>query len=126
MNRTGRKRLAVLAVGALAHLGVWLVLRPDAAGAQWTDGRVLETWLALVALLAVVVGVLAPDRQTVVVTVVAGWFAQMVHFAVLGEPYDDSRWAVGLVVQAVVAAAAVGLAVLARWATGRATTTIGA
>ncbi len=126
MNRTGRKRLVVLVVGTIAHLGVWLLLRPDAAGGQWTDGRALETWLALVALLALVVGVLAPDRQTAVVTVVAGWFAQMAHFAVLGEHYDDALWAVGLVVQAVVAAAAVGLAVLARWATGRATTTIGA
>lgn len=119
MNRTGRRRLVALVLGALTHLVVWLVIRPDTAGAQWDEGRALEVWLVLEALLAGAVGVLAPGRQTVVVTVVAGWFLQTVHFALFGEHYDDTLWGVGLVVTVVLGAVSVGLALLARRLTGR-------
>jgi ABC-type Na+ efflux pump permease subunit len=119
VNRTGRRRLVALLVGACALLAAWLVLRPDLAGPQWRDGTALESWLGVEALLAVVVGVLAPDRQTVVVTVAFGWFLQMLHFAVLGDHYDGTLWGVGLLGEVVLAAAAVGLALLARLLTGR-------
>jgi hypothetical protein len=110
VNRTGRRRLAALLVGSLTQLSVWLVVRPDRAGAQWTEGTALEVWLGAEALLAVAVGLLAPDRPAVVVTVVVGWLLQVLHFAVLGEHYDGTLWAVGMFIQGVFGAAAVGLA----------------
>jgi hypothetical protein len=114
VNRLGRRRLATVVIGALAHLLVWLLVRPDRAGPQWTDGTAVEVWLAWMALLALLTGLLAPDRQTVVVTVAAGWLLQMLHFIALGEHYDDTLWGVGIFVEVVLAAAAVGLGLLAR------------
>ena len=114
MNRLGRRRLATLLLGALAHLVVWLLVRPDRAGPQWTDGTAAEVWLVLMALLAPLIGLLAPDRPTVVVTVVAGWLLQAAHFTALGEHYDGTLSGVGLLVQAVLAAGALGLALLVR------------
>ena len=57
---------------------------------------------------------LAPDRPAVVVTVPAGWLLQAVHFTALGEHYDDTLWGVGILVEIVLAAAALGLALLVR------------
>jgi hypothetical protein len=119
VNRTGRRRLAVLLVGSLLLLTSWLVVRPDRAGPQWTDGTAVELWLGLQALAAVAIGILAPDRQTVVVTVVAGWLLQAAHFAVLGEHYDGTLWSIGLFGMAVLGAASLGLALLARRLAGR-------
>jgi hypothetical protein len=78
----GPKRLLFLMLGALSHLAIWLIVRPDRAGPQWQEGRSLEVWLGLEALLAVAVGVLALDRRAAVVTIAAGWLLQAVHFAV--------------------------------------------
>jgi hypothetical protein len=68
-------------LGAAVHLVVWLVVRPDLAGPQWTDGHATEIWLALEAVLAVVLGLLAPARRELVVAVLAGWALQAAHFA---------------------------------------------
>ena len=111
-------RVPFVVVAALAQLAVWLVVRPDRAGAQWTDGTSVEVWLGLMALLAVAIGVLAPDRQAVVVTVVVGWLSQVVHFAVLGEHYDGTLSGVGALLQVFFGAVAVGLALLARRLSG--------
>ena len=101
-------------VGALVQLTIWLVLRPDLAGPQWTAGAVLEFWLVFEAVAALLVGVLAPDRSTVVRTIVLGWLLQALHFVVLGEHYDDTLWGVGVFFHVIFAASAVGLALLAR------------
>jgi hypothetical protein len=45
-----------VAVAALAQLVVWLVIRPDLAGPQWSEGSALEAWLGLEALTVVVIG----------------------------------------------------------------------
>jgi hypothetical protein len=114
MTRHDRRRAASVLVGALAQSSVWLLTRPDLAGPEWTDGAVFELWLAAEALIAFLIGATGPDRRAVVVTVLVGWGLQLAHFAVLGEHYDDSLWATGLVVQIALAAAAVGLALLGR------------
>lgn len=119
MNRTGRRRLATLLAGVPAQLIVWSLVRPDRAGAQWTDGGALELWLGIEALLAVAIGVLAPDRPAVVVTVAMGWLLQGLHFAVLGEHYDGTLWSIGLLFQLIFAAVASGLALSVRLLTGR-------
>ncbi len=109
----------MLAVGALAQLAVWLVLRPDLAGPQWTDGSVLEIWLVSEALAAVLIGLLAPDRSTVVRTILLGWLLQALHLTVFGEHYDDTLWGLGVFIDVFLAASAVGLAFLACRLTGR-------
>ena len=109
----------MLAVGALAQLAVWLVLRPDLAGPQWTDGSALEIWLASEALAAVLIGLLAPDRSTVVRTILLGWLLEALHLIVLGEHYDDTLWGLGVFLEVFLAASAVGLGLLARRLTGR-------
>jgi hypothetical protein len=119
VDASGGGRLVVLAVGALAQLAVWLVLRPDLAGPQWTDGSALEIWLASEALAAVLIGLLAPDRSTVGRTILLGWLLQALHLIVLGEHYDDTLWGLGVFFEVFLAAAAVGLALLARRLTGR-------
>lgn len=82
-------------VGGVAQPLVRLVVRPDRAGAPWTEGTALETWLGLEAAAAVLIGLLAPDRPALVATVAAGWSLQVLHFAVVGGHYDDSSWSVG-------------------------------
>jgi hypothetical protein len=119
VNASGGGRLVVLAVGALAQLAIWLVLRPDLAGPQWTDGSVLEIWLVSEALAAVLIGLLVPDRSTVVRTILLGWLLQALHLTVLGEHYDDTLWGLGVFIDVFLAASAVGLAFLARRLTGR-------
>lgn len=112
----------VLAVfgGGLVQLVLWLVIRPDRAGPQWTEGHRLELWLGLEAVAALAVGVLAPSRWTAVWAVVLGWFLQMLQFGFLGEHYDDSGlWFLGVIGEVFLAAGAVGLALLARVVTGR-------
>jgi hypothetical protein len=115
----GPGRLVFLAAGALVQLAAWLVLRPDLAGPQWQRGSDLELWLALEAVAALVIGTLASDRALVVRTVVAGWVLQAVHLIVFGEHYDDGLWGVGVVIDAVLAAVAAGLALLAQRLAGR-------
>jgi hypothetical protein len=119
VTRAGATRLVVLLGGALLQLAVWLVLRPDLAGPQWSEGSDLELWLALEAGVAVLVGIVAPDRSTAVRAVVLGWVLQILHFGVLGEHYDDTLWGVGIFGDVVLAAVAVGLALLARRLAGR-------
>jgi hypothetical protein len=119
VNASGRGRVVVLVVGALGQLAVWLVLRPDLAGPQWTDGSVLEIWLVSEALAAVLIGLLAPDRSTVARTILLGWLLQGLHLIVLGEHYDNTLWGFGVFIDVILAASAVGLALLARRLTGR-------
>jgi len=114
VTRAGRTRVVFLLGGALLPLVVWLVFRPDLAGPQWSDGPVLQVWLAIEAGIAVLVGIAAPDRSTAVRTVILGWVLQVLHFAVLGEHYDDTLWGLGIFGDVVLAGAAVGLALLAR------------
>jgi hypothetical protein len=106
-------------VAALVQLTVWLVIRPDLAGPQWSEGRSTETWLALLAGAAVLIGLTAPGRSSAVRAVLVGWGLQLAHFAFLGDHYDDTLWGIGLLLQAFLAAAAVGLALLARRLSGR-------
>jgi hypothetical protein len=105
---------AVVVVGALGQLAVWLATRPDLAGPQWSHGRSTEVWLALEALAAVLIGSLAPDRAAAVRAVLVGWSLQMARLAFLGDHYDDTLWGVGLYLEAFLAAVAVGLALVAR------------
>ncbi len=109
----------MVVVGVLAQLAVWLVLRPDRAGPRWTEGSVLELWLMTEAVVALLIGVLAPDRSTVTRTVLLGWVLQVLHLVVVGEHHDDTLWGVGVFIDVVLAAGAVGLALLARRLTGR-------
>ena len=111
--RVHSKAGLLVAGAALAQLGIWLVVRPDLAGPQWTEGRSLETWLALEAVAAVLIGCLAGRGTRAVRSVVVGWALQALHFAVLGEHYDDTLWGVGLFGQVVCAGAASALALLA-------------
>ncbi len=111
MTGTGRRR-AIVVGGAAAQLVAWLLIRPDRAGSQWTDGTALQFWLGAEAVLAVCNGLLASDRRAVVVAILTGWLAQILHFAVLGEHYDGTLWGVGLLTQVALADVAVGLALV--------------
>lgn len=109
----GPGRLAVLLGGAMAQLSVWLVFRPDRAGSDWSEGAGFEAWLALEAVLAVAIGLVAADRSLVRWTIIVGWGLQMAHFTAFGEHYDDPLAGLGVVVQAVLAAGAVIVALIA-------------
>jgi hypothetical protein len=104
---------AFVVFGATALLAGWLVVRPDLAGPQWSDGHATETWLAVEAGLALALGILTPGRRALVRAVLLGWGLQMLHFAFFGDHYDDTLWAVGLFGQAFLAAVAVGVGLLA-------------
>ena len=119
MNRATAGRAAFVALAAAAQLAVWLVLRPDLAGPRWSDGHVTEAWLALEAVTAVVVGVLAHGRRELVAAVLVGWALQATHLVLFGGHYDDTLWGIGVFLQALVAAVAVGLAILADRLTSR-------
>ena len=119
MSRRPLWSTSFVLLGAAVQLVVWLVVRPDLAGPQWSDGHALEVWLALEAVAAVVLGILAPGRRELVVVVLAGWASQAVHFVVLGDHYDDTLWGIGLFGLAVLAAVAVGVARLADRLTSR-------
>ena len=119
MARVGSGHHAFLVCGALAQLAVWLVLRPDRSGVQWTQGSELEAWLAAEAVVALVIGVLAPDRALVVRTVLLGWVLQMLHLILFGEHYDDTLWGLGVFLEVVLAAGALAVALLARRLTRR-------
>jgi hypothetical protein len=106
-------------VAALVQLAGWLLIRPDLAGPQWSGGRSTEVWLALMAGVALLIGLTAHDRSSVVRAVLVGWGLQMTHFAFLGDHYDDTLWGVGLFAQVFLAGGAVGLALLARRLIGR-------
>jgi hypothetical protein len=110
---------AFVVVAALVQLAGWLLIRPDLAGPQWSEGRSTEVWLALMAGAAVLIGLTAPDRSSMVRAVLVGWGLQMAHFAFLGDHYDDTLWGVGLFAQVFLAGAAVGLALLVRRLTAR-------
>jgi hypothetical protein len=110
---------AFVVLGAAAQLVAWLVIRPDLAGPQWSDGHAVETWLAVEAGIAVLLGVLAQDRRELVAAVLTGWGLQLLHFAFLGDHYDDTLWGIGLLGQAVLATVAVGVALLADRLTSR-------
>lgn len=112
VNRWGRWTLVLVA--AAAALAPWLITRPDRAGAQWTDGSALQYWLVAEAVVAVVVGLLSADRKTVVWSVSLGWALQMLHFALLGDHYDGTLWAVGLFMQGLLGGVALGLGVLSQ------------
>jgi hypothetical protein len=117
MTRAGT---VFVGVAALAQLAVWVVVRPDLAGPQWTAGDAFQMWLGIEALTAVVVGCVAPARRMALLAVGAGWVPQVVHFAVLGQHYDDDGlWAVGLFLQVALGAVAAGVAVLAHTLVGR-------
>ena len=115
----GPSRVGIVVGGGLAQLAIWLVLRPDLAGPQWHEGSSLEVWLALEAVVALAIGVLAANRTLVVWTVLVGWVLQMAHFAVLGEHYDSPLAGMGVLVQAVLAAGALAVALLARRLSGQ-------
>jgi hypothetical protein len=110
----------VVVVAAVAQLVVWLVLRPDLAGPQWTEGRSLETWLAIEAVVAGAIGAMAPGRRELVMAVIAGWVLQSLHFMLLGDHYDDTLWGIGVVGQVILGALAVGAALVVRALTARA------
>ena len=114
MNRVTDRRIAFVVVAAVVQLVVWLVLRPDLAGPQWTEGRSLEAWLAVEALVAAAIGAMAPGRRESVMAVMAGWVLQGLQFVILGNHYDDTLWGIGVVGQAVMGALAVGAALVAR------------
>jgi len=114
VNRVTDRRIAFVVVAAVVQLVVWLVLRPDLAGPQWTEGRSLEAWLAVEALVAAAIGAMAPGRRESVMAVMAGWVLQGLQFAILGNHYDDTLWGIGVVGQAVMGALAVGAALVAR------------
>jgi hypothetical protein len=119
MSRRPLWSTSFVVLGAVVQLVVWLVVRPDLAGPQWSDGHALEIWLGLEAVAAVVLGALAPDRRSAVAAVSAGWGLQLLHFAVLGDHYDGTLWGVGVFGQAFLAAVAVGVALLADRLTSR-------
>jgi hypothetical protein len=119
VNRATAGRVSFVAVAAVAHLAVWLVLRPDLAGPQWSEGHATGAWLALEAVAAVLVGVLAHGWRELVAAVLVGWALQAAHFVLVGAHYDDTLWGIGVFLQALVAAVAVALAVLADRLTSR-------
>jgi hypothetical protein len=119
MSRPRPWPVAFVVLGVLVQLAIWLVVRPDLAGPQWSDGHAVETWLVLEAAAAVVLGLLAPGRRERVTAALAGWALQAGHFALLGDHYDDTLWGVGLIGQVLLAAVAVGVAFLAARLTSR-------
>jgi hypothetical protein len=119
MNRHRLWPVAFVVLGAVVQFGLWLAIRPDLAGPQWSDGHATETWLGLEAVAAVVLGALAPDRRSAVVAVLIGWGLQILHLAFLGDHYDDTLWGVGLFGQAFLAAVAAGLVFVADRLTSR-------
>jgi hypothetical protein len=109
----------LVVLGALVQLAIWLVLRPDLTGPQWSDGHALEIWLALQAAAAVVLGLVAPGRRELLAAVLTGWALQAAHLAFLGDHYDDTLWGIGLLGEALLAAVAVGVALVAARLTSR-------
>ena len=106
-------RLLCLIGAALVQLAVWLVVRPDLAGPQWSEGRSVELWLVLEAVAAVLIGLIASDKALAVQAVLAGWGLQMLHFRLLGEHYDDTLAGLGLLWQVFFAVVARALTLLA-------------
>ena len=100
-------------IGAGVQLVAWLLIRPDRAGATWTDGTASEAWVGVEAVLAVAIGLSGPDRRTAGWTVLTGWLLQMLHFLFFGEHYDDPLAGVGVIIQMVFALVALGIALVA-------------
>jgi hypothetical protein len=114
MPRITLLRGAFVAVGAGIELLVWLLTMRETA-AYWTSDSAWVTWLVLEAAAAVLIGVVAAEWELVVGAVLAGWLLQAVHFAVVTlKDEDHNLWAVGVYVQVIFGAVAVGLALLAR------------
>jgi hypothetical protein len=111
-------RIAFVVLGALLQLAIWLVVRPDLAGPQWSAAGT-GTWLGIEIGVAALLGVMAPGRRELVAAVLTGWGVQALHFAFLGAHYDDTLWGIGLFGQALLAAVAVGVAVMADRLTSR-------
>ncbi len=100
--------------GSTAQLLAWLI-RPDRSAAEWALGGEFQIWVGIEAALAVLVGWLGPDRQTVVLAILVGWSMQILHFVALGEHYGDPLWGMGVFIQIALAALAVGVALLLRY-----------
>ena len=113
MARAGRPSYLFIVIGAGVQLMAWLLIRPDRAGATWTDGTAYEVWVGVEAALAVAIGLSGPDRRTAGWTVLAGWLMQMLHYIVLGEHYDNPLAGIGVIVQMAYALAALGIALVA-------------
>jgi hypothetical protein len=99
----------LIALGAAAELAAWLVLRP------YADDSGLVTWYVLEALLAVLIGAVAPTRVVAVRAVDIGWALQMTHFAVFvvqGE--EENLWGVTLVWMLILTGIATALTLLTR------------
>jgi hypothetical protein len=114
VTASGLRRYAFLLVGSGSQLLAWLLIRPDLSEAQWAFGGAFQVWLGIEIALAVVLGWVAPDGPTTVLTILAGWLLQVVHFAAFGEHYGSSLWGLAVFLQVALAALAVGVALLAR------------
>ncbi len=113
MARTGRPNYLFIVTGASLQLAAWLLIRPDRAGVEWEDGTAFEVWMGVEADLAVAIGSSGPDPRTVVVTVLAGWLVQILNYLSYGEFHGNPLAGLGVIVQMVLAVAAVGIALLA-------------
>jgi hypothetical protein len=111
--RTSKPSYLFIVIGAGIQLIAWLLIRPDRAGATWTDGIACEVWVGVEAALAVAIGLSSPDRRTAGWTVLAGWVLQMLHFSFFGEHYDNPLVGVGVIVQMVFALVALGISLIA-------------
>ena len=113
MARTRRPSYLFIVIGAGIQLIAWLLIRPDRAGATWTDGIAYEVWVGVEAALAVAIGLSSPDRRNAGWTVLAGWVLQMLHFSFFGEHYANPLAGVGVIVQMVFALVALGISLIA-------------
>jgi hypothetical protein len=109
---------SVVVVGAGVQLLAWLLIRPDRSGVAWAYEVEFRVWVTVEAVLAAAIGVSGADRRTVSWAVLAGWLAQVLHFAAWGEHHPDPvygadpLWAVGVVIQLALALVAAAIALV--------------